>query len=148
MALTRLPSPIDEMDSMRRMMDRMFHEPWFRPMSWFRDTDPGWPRVDMYATDEEHVVEAALPGVKPDDVKVTLEDHTLTIRGSYAHDEDRTESGYSLREIREGEFSRSLTLTGDIKPEDVKAEFKDGILRVSIPRSEASKPRAIDVKVK
>jgi HSP20 family protein len=88
-----------------------------------------------------------MPGVKPEDVKVTVEGDTLTIRGTYQHPADRAESGYVLQELREGEFCRSLTLPGEIRPEGVQAKFEDGLLRVSVLRSEAQKPRQIEVKV-
>ena len=147
MTVTRLPAPVDEFDRMRGAMERMFQDPWFRPMSWFRGEETARPRMDVYETDEAHLVEVALPGVKPDDVKVTVEGDMLTIRGSYQHPAERNESGYVLHELREGEFSRSLTLPGEIKAEGVQAKFEDGLLKVSIPRSEAQKPRQIEVRV-
>jgi HSP20 family protein len=147
MALTRLPSPVIQSDLLRRATDRLLEDPWLRPMSWLRHEATLWPRVDVYSTDEEHVVEAALPGVKPDDVKVTLEGEVLTIRASYKHAADRTESGYSLHELHEGEFCRSLSLPGGIRPDRARARFEDGLLKVTVPRAEESKPRRIEVKV-
>jgi HSP20 family protein len=129
-------------------MERMFDDPWFRPLTGFRYAEESmWPPVDVYATDEAHLVEVALPGVKPGDVKVTLDGPTLTITGKYEHAADRTQGGYALREIREGEFRRTLTLGGGIRPEGIKAEFKGGLLKLTVPRAEEAKPRQIEVKV-
>lgn len=148
MTLRRLPVPVDEFDVLRRTMERMFQEPFFRPMPLFRyGEESAWPQLDLYSTDDAHMVEVALPGVKPEDVKITVEGGTLTISGTYEHAADRTEAGYSVREIREGAFRRSLTLGSGIQPDRIKAEFQGGLLKLTVPRAEEAKPRLIDVNV-
>ena len=107
----------------------------------------GDPSATCPAPTPDSTAEVALPGVKPNDVNVTVEDDTLTIRGTYQHPAERNESGYVLHELGEGEFSRSLTLPGEITPEGIQAKFEDGLLKVSIPRSEAPRPRRIEAKV-
>jgi HSP20 family protein len=147
MTLSRTPAPTSELDRMRRVIDRMMDEPWFRPMSWLRDDTTTLPRMDVYSTEDAHLVDVALPGVKPEDVKVTLEGDRLTIRGHYQQEADRDESGYTLHELQAGEFCRSLTLTGAVKPDDISASFRDGMLKLRVPKAEESKPRQIEVKV-
>ena len=147
MTLNRTPAPSGELDRMRRVIDRMMDEPWFRPMSWLRDDTTTLPRMDVYSTEDAHFVDVALPGVKPHDVKVTLEGDKLTVRGHFRQETDRDESGYTLRELQAGEFCRSLTLPGAIKPDDISASFRDDILKLSVPKAEESRPRQIEVKV-
>jgi HSP20 family protein len=148
MALTRVPAPVDDFEVTRRAMERMFEEPWFRPLAWFPTTvENAWPAMDVYATDEAHHIEVALPGVKPTDVKVSVEGSTLTVSGSYEHASERTDAGYALREIREGAFRRTLTLGGGIRADKIKAEFKGGLLKLTVPRAEEARPRQIEVKV-
>jgi HSP20 family protein len=147
MTLNRTPGPTGELDRMRRVIDRMMDEPWFRPMSWLRDDTTTLPRMDVYSTEDAHLVDVALPGVKPEDVKVTLEGDRLTIRGHFQQEADRDESGYSLHELQTGEFCRSLTLPGAVKPDDISASFRDGMLKLRVPKAEGSRPRQIEVKV-
>jgi HSP20 family protein len=148
MTLTRLPAPVDDFEVTRRALDRIFEDPWFRPLTWFpTSVEAAWPPMDVYSTDEAHLIEVALPGVKPADVKVSVEGSTLAISGTYQHAAERTDAGYAIREIREGAFRRSLTLGGGIQPDRIKAEFKDGLLKLTIPRAEEAKPRQIEVKV-
>jgi len=148
MSLTRLPVPIDDFEVTRRAVERMFEDPWLRPLSVFPTVvESAWPPMDVYATDDATFIEVALPGVKPSEVKVSVEGSTLTITGTYEHASERTAAGYALREIREGTFRRSLGLAGAIRPDAIKAEFKGGLLKLTVPRAEEAKPRQIEVAV-
>ena len=91
------------------------------------------------------VVEAALPGVKPEDVEITVTGDTLTISGCSSAESEREERGYLLREIRRGRFSRTVTLPADLRTEAATAGFENGLLRLSIPKAEAAKPRQIRI---
>jgi HSP20 family protein len=92
------------------------------------------------------VVEAALPGVKPDDVDITVLGDTLTINASSRTEENRDEAGYSYRELRRGSFSRSVSLPTGLKPDAATATFENGLLRLSIPKAEEAKPRQIQIR--
>ena len=102
--------------------------------------------MDVYSTDEAHFIEVALPGVKPADVRVSVEADP-PISGTYDHAAERSEAGYAMRETREGAFRRSLTLAGGTRHDRIKAEFKDGLLKLTVPRAEEAKTRQIEVKV-
>ena len=90
-------------------------------------------------------MEAALPGVKPEDVDISLLGDTLTISGRTSEEKSSEEDGYSYREIRRGSFSRTLTLPRGVKSEAAEASFDNGLLRLSFPKAEEAKPRQIKI---
>ncbi len=106
------------------------------------------PSVDVSEFDEEFVVKVELPGVNKDDVKITLEDSILTIRGEKKQEHDTKKSNYRRVERSFGSFQRSFTLPATVKADKIDAEFKDGVLRISLPKAEEAVRKQIDVKVK
>lgn len=88
------------------------------------------PAVDVYQTDDEVVVKAALPGVKKEDLDISIQDNTLTIRAETRREEEVEEDGYFRRELRYGTFARRLPLPAPVDEEQVTATLKDGILEV------------------
>ncbi|MDD4494519.1 MAG: Hsp20/alpha crystallin family protein [Eubacteriales bacterium] len=104
-------------------------------------------RADVRETENEYVVEAEIPGVKKEDIKLDLEDDTLTISVERKFENKEEKDNYLRMERRYGSFSRSFYVD-NIKNEDVKAEYKDGILKVTLPKDDKAKAkkRAIDVK--
>lgn len=105
------------------------------------------PSVDISEADEEFQIKAELPGVKKDDVKVTLDNGVLTLQGE--RKEEREEKGRKFHRIERsyGQFIRSFTLPDVVDDTKVKAEFKDGVLHLRLAKSEKAKPKAIEVKV-
>jgi HSP20 family protein len=101
--------------------------------------------LDISTGADALVVEAALPGVRPDAVDITVEDGTLTIRGSSATERREGEGEYVVQEIRRGEFSRSISLPSGLEPDKAEATFEDGVLTLRIPRAEQVKPRQIRI---
>ena len=106
------------------------------------------PTCDIYETDNEIVVKAELPEVKKEDVNVSIENNILTIRGERNLSEETKRENYHRLERSYGEFSRSFTLPSFVDGGKVNAEFKDGMLRVTMPKREEAKPKQIEVKVK
>jgi HSP20 family protein len=106
------------------------------------------PAVDIYETDNEIVVKAELPEVKKEDVYVSIDNNLLTIRGERKFSEDTKKENYHRVERSYGEFTRSFTLPSFIDANKVNAEFKDGVLRVTLAKREEAKPKQIEVKVK
>ena len=146
MSIVRRTSPFSDMLSLRQAMDRLFEDSFVRPRSFvFDSTESPWLPLDIHTTPDALVVEAALPGVRPEDVEVTVTGDTLTISGSSSSESQREERGYLMREIRRGGFSRSVTLPADLRSEAATAGFENGMLRLSIPKAEAAKPRRIRV---
>jgi len=105
------------------------------------------PSVDVSETVGEYQIKAEIPDVKKEDVKVTLEDGVLTIQGERKQEKEVKGKRYHRVERSYGRFARSFTLPDVIDEEKVKAEFKDGILHLALPKSEKAKPKAIEVTV-
>ena len=105
------------------------------------------PMVDVVEDDNEYLIKAELPEVKKDDVKVTVQDDVLTITGERQYEKEEKEKKYHRVERAYGSFARSFTLPEDADGEKVAAEFKDGVLKVHLPKSEQAKPKSIEVKI-
>lgn len=105
------------------------------------------PLVDIVEDEKEYLVKAELPEVKKEDVKVTVEDDVLTITGERKYEKEEKGKKYHRVERAYGSFERSFTLPEDADGTKVNAEFKDGILRVHVAKSEKAKPKSIEVKV-
>ena len=101
--------------------------------------------LDVGETENDFVVKAALPGVKPDDVQITVHGDTLTIRGESKVQEEKKGEQWHLRERRHGVFQRSLSLSAPVDSDKARAEFENGVLTLTLPKSEAAKPRQIKV---
>jgi HSP20 family protein len=105
------------------------------------------PSVDVSETDGDYQIKAELPDVKKEDVKVTVENGVLTIQGERKQEKEEKGKKYHRVERSYGSFVRSFTLPDLVDEEKVKAEFKDGVLNLQLPKSEKAKPKAIEVKV-
>ena len=140
MTIVRRPSPFGELVSLRQAMDRLFEDSFVRPGRWTTADGGSFP-LDVHVTGDELVIQAQLPGVKPEDLNVTVENGTLTIEGE-TRSEERTENKqYLVQEIRRGAFSRTVTLPDGLEPDKAQANFEHGILTLRIPRAEQVKPR-------
>jgi HSP20 family protein len=134
--------------SMQREMNRMFD-------NFFRGADePGllngsWlPAVDVAEEENEYVVKVELPGVNKDDVKITLESNILTVRGEKKAEKETKDKNYHRMERSYGSFQRSFTLPTSVKNDKIDAQYRDGILSITLPKAEEAKPKQIEVKVK
>jgi HSP20 family protein len=138
----RLPVVVDEMD---RLFDRYLRHPLLRAVEG-EDFEFG-PAVDVYETETEFVVKAELPGVKREDIDLTLEDDRLTLRGATKHEEETDEGGYHRREIRRGAFRRSIPVPPTVVQDGFTATFENGILTVRAAKAEqASASKRIEVR--
>lgn len=146
MSIVRRTSPFGELLSLRQAMDRLFEDSYVRPREWSDDGSltRALP-LDIHATDDSLVVEAALPGIKPDDVDITITGDTLSITGKAAREERREEGGYLYQELQRGTFSRTVSLPADLDTEAAQANFENGLLTLTIPKAEQAKPRQIKV---
>jgi len=107
----------------------------------------GWtPLVDLVDTDGEYTVTAELPGVKPDDVEVDVEDDVLTIKGEKKEERKEETKGRRIYEREYGSFERSFTLPRSVDADRVKAEFKTGILTVHLPKREEAMGRKVAIE--
>jgi HSP20 family protein len=138
----------DEFGTLRRSMDRLFDD-------FFTTRRPGrelataeWaPSIEMFETEHAVVVRAELPNVDPKQVEITVTNDAVTLRGETKHEEERKERNYYRREIRYGSFSRTLPLATEVQSAEAKATYKDGVLEVTLPKSERVKPTSVKVQV-
>ena len=106
------------------------------------------PAVDVEERDDEYQVKVELPGVNKDDVKITMQDNVLTIRGEKKQEKESKNSNYHRVERSYGSFQRSFTLPTSVKHDKIEASYKEGILTIGLPKAEDAKPKQIEVKVK
>jgi HSP20 family protein len=140
--------PFRELEEMSDRLNRMFARPATRTNGKETMIVADWtPTVDISETDGEYQIKAEIPDVKKEDVKVTLEDGVLTIQGERKQEKEEYGKKYHRIERSYGSFVRSFSLPDVIDEEKVKADFKDGVLSLHLPKSEKAKPKAIEVKV-
>jgi HSP20 family protein len=146
MTLVRRTSPLGELVTLRQAMDRLFEDSFVRPRTWggSADASASLP-LDVRNSTDALIVEAALPGIKPDDVEITVEDGTLTIRAESRQERETTEGETLVSEIRHGSLSRMLALPSGLEADKATATFEHGMLRLTFPRAEAVKPRQIRI---
>jgi HSP20 family protein len=137
--------PARDMVTLREAMDRLFDDAFTRPLSMAGLQSPV---IDMYQTDAEVVVKATLPGLKADDVQISITGEMLNIKGEFKEKTETKEKAYHLREQRYGSFERTLGLPTVVFADKARAEFEDGILTISLPKAEEVKPKTITVKAK
>jgi len=146
MANLILRKPMNEMVTLREAMDRLFDDAFTRPLGLSNLAD--MPAIDLYQTEDKVVVKAGLPGLKPEDVQVTVTANTLSLRGEFKEEKEEKDATYHLREQHYGSFERSVTLPTDVETDKATADFENGILTITLPKSEAVKPKTISIKAK
>jgi len=105
-----------------------------------------WPAIDVAENENEFVVKAEVPGCKADDIDISVHGNILTVSGEKKEEEEKKEKGYYHVERSYGSFRRDLSLGGDINPDEIKASCKDGVLTVTLPKSEKAKPVKVKIK--
>ena len=141
--------PMSEMVTLRDAMDRLFSEAFTRPWGLADGgRGSGMPAIDMYQTDDDIIVKVAVPGMKPEDVQISVTGDMLSIKGETREQTDTKEKAYHIREQRWGSFERAITLPTSVKSEKAQAESENGILTVTLPKAEDVKPKMITVKAK
>lgn len=146
MTLIRRPSPRAELVSFRDAMERLFDDRLFRPL-WPANVEHGTaPALDLYTTPQAVIAKVALPGVKPEDVDVSIGDDLVTITGSFKEEKETIEAGYVHKELSHGSFNRSFSIPTAIKTEAATASFKDGLLTLTLPKAEEVKPKHVKVE--
>lgn len=129
-------------------MDRLFEDSFVSPASGWTNVANGQlpPAIDMYETDDAVILSAAVPGVRPDDLQLTITGQTLTLRGETQAAPDISPEQYVYRERRYGSFQRQVALPVRVDSEKAEATFDNGILMLRIPKAAEVQPRRIEVK--
>lgn len=141
MSPARMPSPFDE-------MERLFGS--FLPRRWMGPFSAEWPvlsetmpRIDVVEKDEEIVVLAEVPGVDKKDLDVSMTENSVTIKGRTNHKAETENASYYCSEIVHGAFSRTVSLPSEVNADKAKAQFRDGMLEISMPKKEKSMRRTL-----
>jgi HSP20 family protein len=127
-------------------INRMF-EQFGKPFGWAAEAGRYAPAMDIRETDEAYIVEADVPGLRRDDIQLEVADNVLTIKGERKDEKQEKEKNYHRVERHFGSFVRSVAIPGGIDSSKVSARFDSGVLTVTLPKPEQSRPRRIEVKV-
>lgn len=138
--------PFQDMLSLREAMNQLVEESFVRPATG-QNGKNFVPALDLSETTEGYLVEAALPGLKPEDVEVTVENNVLTIKGETRQEVDDKQRNFHRIERRFGSFQRTIGLPTTVKADAIQASLTNGVLRLEIPKAEEVKPRKISVNV-
>lgn len=136
--------PLQDMLSLREAMNQLLEESVVAPSSTRRGPNFA-PALDLSETPESYVVEASVPGLKPEDLDITIENNVLTIKGETRQSAEDKNRNYHRVERRYGSFQRSIGLPTSVKADAVNATLEHGVLRLDIPKAEEVKPRRISV---
>jgi HSP20 family protein len=138
--------PFQDVLSLREAMNQLLEESFVRPS--LAQNGPGFaPALDVSETEDAFLVEAAVPGLRAEDLDVTLENGVLTIRGEVKQEASERKRNFHRVERRFGSFSRSVTFPAQVKADAIRARLEHGVLRLEVPKAEEVKPRKISVAV-
>ncbi len=141
--------PFGELMSLRQAMDRLFEESFVHPTGILASLREGpVPALDIYETDGAVVVKASVPGMKPEDIDITITGDVLTIKGEAKTEEEIKKENYHRQERRYGAFTRTVELPPQLQTDRAEATFEQGVLTLTIPKAEEIKPKAIKIKTK
>jgi len=137
--------PFREAISLRDAMNSLLQESFVRPGNGMATGGATALPLDVSETEHEYTVRASLPGIKPDDVQVTVHGDTLTIRGESKAEEEKKGENWLLRERRSGSFQRSVTLASPVDADKAQAQYDHGVLTLRLPKAESARPKQIKV---
>jgi HSP20 family protein len=133
-------NPYREMVAMQRALDNARTTDWNGGRVWR-------PALDVVENDDAYVVKATLPGLKAEDIDISIEDDVLSIKAEHDEEREESEETYLLRERRYGAFHRAVRLPSGVNGDEAVAEMRDGVLTLTLPKREEYKPKQIEVKV-
>lgn len=138
--------PLNDLVSLHDAMDRLFEGSFVRMSSFPSLTSMDVPALDVYDTKDNVEVKVTVPGVKPEDLDITITGDVLTITGESRAEQKVEKGNYIRQERRYGAFQRSVQLPGSLIADKAEAKFEHGVLTLTIPKSEESKPKTIKVE--
>lgn len=139
-------NPWREMETMRKEFERLFDENLFRRDFSYLEKEAASPPLDIYEEGNNLMVKASIPGLKPEEIKIEVRGDVLWIYGQSKKEGEKKERNYQLREHRYTRFERSVVLPGEVQAEKAEAAFENGILTLTLPKTEAAKAWAIPIK--
>ena len=139
-------NPFREVVSMSEAMNRLFDDAWVMPRN--GGLRANGPALDMVENAEDIVIKAELPGFTPENIDIQLEGNVLSLRGEVNEETEKQEGQYHVKERRQSSFARAVQLPTNVVADKTKAEFKDGILTLTLPKDEVSKAKKIAITAK
>ncbi len=138
--------PFRDLDVLRREIDRLWDRfSLERPIEWLRGE---WtPSLDVSETKDKVVVKVEAPGMDPKEMDISLSGGTLTIKGEKKQEKEEKDENYHLVERSYGSFSRSVRLPAEVQEDKVKATYKDGVITITLPKTEQAKEKEIKIEV-
>jgi HSP20 family protein len=134
------------MATLHHRFNRLMDDPFLRTdRESAEDLGTWYPVVDMFENDDSFVIKAELPGMGKDDIAVDVKDRVLTLKGERNYDNEVKEENYYRRERSYGRFQRAFSLPADVDADKIKADFKDGLLKIEVPKPLAQKPKQITI---
>lgn len=142
-------NPFKDIEKLRSEMDRFWDTFLFgRPQKIESQEEEKWqPAVDVTETKSEIVVSVEIPGMDPKDMDISLSEGTLTIKGEKKQEKEEQEENYYLIERSYGSFTRSIPLSEEVESEKISASYKDGVLKITLPKSDNTKKKKIRIKI-
>ena len=155
MSIIRYQSPetvawtgLDRWTNLRDELDSLFEMPFWSNFGRQSQLFSGWsPALDLYQNNDNMVARVELPGMRKEDIEISLQDGTLTIRGDRKFEKEENGKKYHRVERAYGSFGRSFSLPDDASPAKVTADFKDGVLKVHLAKNEKARPQQVEVSV-
>lgn len=141
-----VPRENREAMTLRDAIDRLFEESFVRPWAYFGRGGEQGMALDVYDESDHVTVEAAIPGVKPEDVDVRVEGNVLTIRAETKQSKDVSEDRYTYKECYRGVMQRSISISAEVDAEKAEAKLDNGVLKLTLPKVERERTRHIEVK--
>lgn len=139
--------PFRELERMRREMDKVWDSFFERRPTRVEEVAEWLPTLDVSETKDEYMVKAELPGIDPKDIDISLTNDLLTIKGEKKQEKEEKEENYHVIERTYGSFTRSVRLPGQVQSDKINANFKNGVLKVTLPKTEEAKKKEIKIKV-
>jgi HSP20 family protein len=140
--------PFQDMVTLREAMNQLFEDSLVAPGTMPMRRGEGFvPALDLSETEDSYIVEAATPGLKPEDLEITFENNVLTIKGEVRRESEERKRNYHRVERRFGAFRRAISLPASVKADAITASLNEGVLRLEIPKAEEVKPRKINVAI-
>jgi HSP20 family protein len=127
-------------------MDRVFEDFFARGPSHFRELGEWAPAVEVADTTDAVIVKAQVPGIPKDNIQVSVTDDAITLKGEMKEEEKKEEKNYTRREFRYGAFARTMALPAMVQADKATAQLKDGVLEITIPKSEKAKVKEIPIQ--
>lgn len=139
--------PFKELDQIRREIDRLWDSFFERKPARVEGVSEWFPSLDVSETDGAYVVKVEVPGIDPKDIDISLMDHLLTIKGEKKQEKEEKEENYHLVERSYGSFTRSIRLPSQVQSDKIDATYKNGVLKITLPKTEEAKKKEIKIKV-